>query len=52
MKAWRVHGVGEPEDTFRLEDVDEPTRRCWRGRGWTAAVGNRCNRGANRSVTG
>jgi NADPH:quinone reductase-like Zn-dependent oxidoreductase len=25
MRAWRVHDVGEPEDVFVLEDVDEPT---------------------------
>jgi len=25
MKAWRVHGFGEPRDVFRLEDVPEPT---------------------------
>jgi NADPH2:quinone reductase len=25
MQAWRVHGVGEPEDVFVLDDVDEPT---------------------------
>jgi len=26
MKAWRVHGVGEPADVLVLEDVDAPTR--------------------------
>jgi NADPH2:quinone reductase len=25
MRAWRVHDVGEPEDVFVLEDVEEPT---------------------------
>lgn len=25
MRAWRVHDVGEPEDVFVREDVDEPT---------------------------
>ena len=25
MRAWRVHDVGEPEDVFVLEDVDEPS---------------------------
>jgi NADPH2:quinone reductase len=25
MQAWRVHGVGEPEDVFVLDEVDEPT---------------------------
>lgn len=25
MRAWRVHDVGEPEDVFVLEEVDEPT---------------------------
>ena len=25
MRVWRVHEVGEPEDVFVLEDVDEPT---------------------------
>jgi NADPH:quinone reductase len=25
MRAWRVHDVGEPEDVFVLENVDEPT---------------------------
>jgi len=25
MKAWRVHGVGEPRDVFVLDDVPEPT---------------------------
>lgn len=27
MKAWRVHGVGEPSDVFVLDEVAEPTRR-------------------------
>jgi NADPH2:quinone reductase len=25
MRAWRVHGFGEPRDTFVLDDVPEPT---------------------------
>lgn len=25
MKAWRVHGVGEPQDVFVLDEVPEPT---------------------------
>ena len=25
MRAWRVHGFGEPADTFVLDDVPEPT---------------------------
>lgn len=25
MQAWRVHGVGEPQDVFVLDEVDEPT---------------------------
>lgn len=25
MQAWRVHGFGEPRDTFVLDEVDEPT---------------------------
>ena len=25
MKAWRVHDVGEPAETFVLDDIDEPT---------------------------
>lgn len=25
MKAWRVHGVGEPEDVFVLDEIAEPT---------------------------
>jgi NADPH2:quinone reductase len=25
MKAWRIHGFGEPEDTFVVDDVPEPT---------------------------
>jgi NADPH:quinone reductase len=25
MRAWRVHGVGEPEDVLVVEDVDAPT---------------------------
>jgi len=25
MKAWRVHGVGEPGDVFVLDDIPEPT---------------------------
>lgn len=33
MKAWRVHGFGEPRDTFVLDDVDEPTRQDLAGLG-------------------
>src|SRR5688572_6617763 len=25
MQAWRVHGFGEPEETFVLDEVAEPT---------------------------
>lgn len=25
MQAWRVHGVGEPADVLRLDEIDEPT---------------------------
>jgi hypothetical protein len=25
MRAWRVHGFGEPHETFVLEDIPEPT---------------------------
>jgi hypothetical protein len=25
MRAWRVHGFGEPNDAFVLDDVPEPT---------------------------
>ena len=25
MRAWRVHGFGEPADTFVLDEVAEPT---------------------------
>jgi NADPH:quinone reductase len=25
MRAWRVHGFGEPQDTFVVDDVPEPT---------------------------
>ena len=25
MQAWRVHGVGEPLDVLRLDEIDEPT---------------------------
>src|SRR5262245_54449247 len=25
MRAWRVHGYGEPKDTFVLDDIPEPT---------------------------
>ena len=27
MKAWRVHGYGEPGQTFTLDDIPEPTPR-------------------------
>jgi NADPH2:quinone reductase len=33
MKAWRVHDLGEPQDTFRLEEVDEPTPAALAGLG-------------------
>ena len=25
MRAWRVHGFGEPQETFVVDDVAEPT---------------------------
>src|SRR3981081_2016234 len=25
MRAWRVHGFGEPQDTFVVDDIPEPT---------------------------
>jgi NADPH2:quinone reductase len=33
MRAWRVHGTGEPSDTFRLDEVDEPTPEALAGLG-------------------
>ena len=33
MKAWRVHDFGEPEDTFVLEEVAEPTPELLAGLG-------------------
>jgi len=33
MKAWRVHDFGEPEDTFVLEEVPEPTPELLAGLG-------------------
>jgi NADPH2:quinone reductase len=33
VKAWRVHELGEPRDTFVLEDVEEPTRASLAGLG-------------------
>src|SRR3954466_8402359 len=42
MKAWRVHGVGEPEQTFVLDDIPEPSPRDFEGMsmdlsGWVPA---------------
>lgn len=42
MQAWRVHGVGEPEQTFVLDDIPEPTPEDFEGMsmdlsGWVPA---------------
>ena len=33
MRAWRVHEFGDPADTFRLDEVDEPTPAALAGLG-------------------
>jgi NADPH:quinone reductase len=46
MRAWRVHGFGEPQETFVVEDVVEPTAEDLRGlsmglAGWEPAGNGR-----------
>jgi len=37
MRAWRVHGFGPPEETFVLDDVEEPTVAMLAGMGMNLA---------------
>ena len=52
MRAWRVHETGEPEDTFRLDEVEEPTPEVLAGLGMGLGGWSRSSRGGSRSATG